>query len=213
MAIRLHTDLQTNGWVEIENISSDKDLLKLSNELGQIIPQHGGQLIYKLSPSNGKNSVRGSFSNIHGFGSFPLHTDTAFWSVPVRYILLSSIYPSSCNTILTNSHLMLNQFESKDRENAKRAIFKVRTSHSQFYSTLIFNEKKDTGIKYDPACMFPVNKYAIAFVQKIKEIEMPIVEIKWKGTNSLVIDNWKIFHGRNAAFIDEKRELKRIYIN
>jgi alpha-ketoglutarate-dependent taurine dioxygenase len=213
MMSQLHSDLRTNGWIEIDNISSDIDLVNISKEIGKIIPQQNGELIYKLTPSNGKSSVKGTFSNRYGFNSFPLHTDTAFWTVPVRYILLSSLYRSDCNTVLTSASSILNLLELKDRENAQRAIFKIKTTQSQFYSSLIFNERNDTGIKYDSACMFPANNFAKSFVQKLSESRIPVNEIKWKGNNAIIIDNWKMLHGRGAALIDEKRELKRIYIN
>ena len=213
MTKQLNSDLRTNGWIEINNISSDNDLVDIANEIGQIIPQRNGELIFNLTPSNGENSVKGTLSNRHGFNAFPLHTDTAYWPIPVRYILLSSKFPSCCKTLLTSATSILNQLDVRDREDAHKAIYKIKTTNSQFYSSLLFNENSVKGIKYDSACMFPANKSARAFVQKMGEVEIPLNEITWKGNNAIIIDNWKMLHGRGNALITEKRELKRIYIN
>jgi alpha-ketoglutarate-dependent taurine dioxygenase len=205
--------LESNGWLELENISSDHELIRISRTLGQIVLQGSDELIYKLNPNNGEKGIKGTFSNRFGYGYFPLHTDTAFWTIPVRYILLSATRISSCNTILTSASCLLDQLSVNERKEAERAIFKIKTIHSQFYSSLLFTENNIMGIKYDPTCMTPVNNCAKKFVKKMEEIKPNLKEIKWSGNNAVIIDNWKALHGRGIASINETRELKRIYIN
>jgi alpha-ketoglutarate-dependent taurine dioxygenase len=213
MTEQLRSDLIINGWVEIQNISSDDELLNISNHIGQIVPQRNGHMIFTLTPTEGENSTKGTFSNRYGFNPFPLHTDAAFWTIPIRYILLSSAHPSCCNTILVSVNSLLNRLENNDKKNALKAIFKVRTTHSQFYSSLFFNENNVSGVRYDSTCMFPANNSAKLFTLTMNELEIPEIRIQWTGKNAIIIDNWRMLHGRNTAFKDEKRELKRIYIN
>jgi alpha-ketoglutarate-dependent taurine dioxygenase len=211
----MHLDkLEKNGWVEFENISTERDLFEVANKFGKIVCHPNGELIGILKPNDGVKAIKGTFSNIHGFSVFPLHTDTAFWIKPVRYLLLSSIYSSSCSTFFISLETILNHFSNTELEQFKRAIFKVKTIHEQYYSTLFFNHNGITGIKYDPSCMFPVNSNAKRFIGKLEQvmINIPIEKIKWTGNNAVIIDNWKMLNGREAALRSEKRELRRIYI-
>lgn len=96
---------------------------------------------------------------------------------------------------------------------AERAIFKVHTIHNQFYTSLLFREENVLGIKYDSTCMKPVNNSAKKFVQIMNEIAIDTFKVDWNGTTTVIIDNWKMLHGRGNANANESRELKRIYIN
>lgn len=141
-----------------------------------------------------------------------LHTDTAFWINPVRYILFGIKEVSCCTTQIALASDIFNRMEIQDRKDIERAIFKVKTVNKQFYSPLIFKDYTTSGIKYDPSCMTPANKFAEKFVKNILEIDYPVTEIKWSGKKALIIDNWKVLHGRGEALVNEERELKRIYI-
>jgi alpha-ketoglutarate-dependent taurine dioxygenase len=210
---QLLNKLETQGWVEIENITSDNDLITLSRDIGEIVMHPNGHLINRLRPNNGSEKIKGTLSNRFGFGNFPLHTDTAFWPIPVRFILFSSTAISLCPTFLVSTSSLFNQLNLKEFKEIERAIFKIKTPNNQFYSSLIFRENNTEGLKYDSACMIPVNKQAKFFVNKIEKSEISMDEIHWSGNKAVVIDNWKMLHARGPALVNENRELSRIYIN
>lgn len=212
MNIKLE-NLFLKGWIEIQNITSDSDLINLAHKVGNIIPHPNGDLIFRLIPQSGEKSIKGTFSNRYGFGNFPLHTDTAFWPKPAHYLILYSVEYSNCNTSLISFEEMLKELIFNDYGFVERAIFKVETIHSQFYTSLFFREDSIWGIKYDQSCMKPVNDSAKEFVKMIYEVKPKVTEINWKGTNAVIIDNWKMLHGRNSVNQLENRVLKRIYIN
>jgi alpha-ketoglutarate-dependent taurine dioxygenase len=205
--------LEINGWIEIENITSDEDLIDISKSIGQIITHPSGHIINRLKPNNGNEKVKGTFSNRFGFGNFPLHTDTAFWTIPVRYVLLSSTRISSCPTFVVSTSSLFNQLNLSDLKEIERAIFKIKIPSNQFYSSLIFRENNIEGLKYDSACMVPANRQAKNFVDKLEKSKIRMNEINWSGNKAVIIDNWKMLHARGTAFRDENRELSRIYIN
>jgi alpha-ketoglutarate-dependent taurine dioxygenase len=214
MTIMHFEKLEKKGWVEFENISTEGDLIEIANKFGKIVNHPNGELIGLLKPNDGEKVIKGTFSNIYGFNSFPLHTDTAFWIKPARYLLLNSIYSSSCSTFFISTETILNHFSNTELGQCRGAIFKVKTIHEQYYSSIFFNHNSITGLKYDPSCMFPANSKAKAFVNKFEQIisDIPLEKVKWTGNNAVIIDNWKMLHGRDTALKSEKRELRRIYI-
>lgn len=98
---------------------------------------------------------------------------------------------------------------------AHRAIYKIRTSEGSFFTSLIFRELGNQGIRYDPTCMIPANNSAKEIEKKLQEVfEMAKPDyVKWTGENVLIIDNWKTLHGRTNVNQEPNRVLKRIYIN
>ena len=206
--------LKEKGWTEIENISSDEDLIKIAKGLGQLTNHPNGQLIGKLKPKDGSNSIKGTFSNQYGYDAFPLHTDTAFWPKPVRYVLLGSKDKSICNSFIVSVSDIWKQMTEDDKKEARQAIYLIKTIHGKFYSSLLFRDSITEGLKYDPSCMQPLNKSAKKFQPKLEKAlsEVNPKEIQWTGNKVVVIDNWRTLHGRRAAKADLKRELKRIYI-
>lgn len=207
--------LKEKGWTEFYSDSSDSDLLKIASKFGQIQKHPNGQMIFSLRPKLETESINGTFSNICGLSDFPLHTDMAFSKKPARYVLMHSKNSNSCDTTLLPKNYFWNLLSNTEKYNAERAIYLVKTKTERFYTSFIFNENNEIGIKYDSTCMFPFNKYAkefdLCFRKIISEIEP--LNLKWTKGKTIIIDNWMNLHGRKSAFNDIDRELKRIYIN
>jgi len=207
--------LDSEGWVELETNSSDEELLSIAKSIGAIAKHPNGQEIFELKPKNGLSSVKGTFSNRFGFKQFPLHTDTAFYARPIRYMMLHSIDESQCSTTILHSDSILNSLSKEEYDLARKAVFTIKTNSATFYSSLLFIHNNIKGFKYDPTCMFPANKAGKIIESRIRNALRTCnkVPLKWSGNNTLIIDNWKCLHGREASKEDYKRVLKRIYIN
>ncbi len=108
--------------------------------------------------------------------------------------------------------VVLTELSLNDLKSTERAIFKVQTIHSQFYTSLIFRENGIIGFKYDPNCMKPINSHGKRFVEIIEKVNVKTINVNWSGNKAVLIDNWKMLHGRTAVNPKENRELKRIYI-
>ncbi|MDO3695991.1 TauD/TfdA family dioxygenase [Wenyingzhuangia sp. chi5] len=210
-----HISLKTKGWTEFKSGSSDNELISIASEIGKILKHPNGQNIFNLRPILKDKAIKGTFSNKHGLDEFPFHTDTAFLKKPARYILMHSEKPSNCNTTIISRIDFWDLLSQIDKSNAERAIYLVKTNSEIFYTSFIFRENNIEGIKYDPSCMFPFNKYAKIFDKTFQQI-LSIIQyenIKWSGNKTVLIDNWKSLHGRKSVKEDTERELKRIYIN
>lgn len=203
------------GWFEIENILSNDDLLNLAMKLGEIMKHPNGELIAELQPKSKEKAVKDTLSHRHEYGSFPLHTDTAFWSKPARFVILSSKQLSTCSTVIIHQDDIWKRLNSEERKNAEKAIYVIKTPQGQHYCSLLFQEDGVKGFRYDPTTMIPVNKSAKLF-QKMLDSIIPSIEptqINWTGNKAVVFDNWRTLHGRNNADKTELRTIKRIYLN
>ncbi|MFC6268913.1 TauD/TfdA family dioxygenase [Frigoriflavimonas asaccharolytica] len=207
--------LSTNGWTEFKSGSTDIELISIASEIGNILKHPNGQDVFILKPKLKNEASYGTFSSKHGLSNFPLHTDTAFYKNPARYILMHSLQSNNCETTILRKIDFWDLLTDLDKKKAERAIYLVKTNREKFYTSLIFNQKNESGIKYDSTCMFPFNKYAKEFdeifQETIKKIEP--IKIEWTEGKTLIIDNWKNLHGRKSAEAETNRILKRIYIN
>src|SRR4051794_6145768 len=82
------SELEFYGWQFVSNISSRDDLIKLAQSLGRPRPSLTGSIVKELRPVAKHAAQRLTLSATYGLGTFPLHTDTAFWPVPARYVVL-----------------------------------------------------------------------------------------------------------------------------
>lgn len=210
-----YISLKDNGWIEFNSGSSDNELISIASQVGEILKHPNGQSVFNLKPRIENKSVKGTFSDKHGLGNFPFHTDTAFLKKPARFVLMHTIEPSNCSTTIISKDTFWDLLGQADKSNAERAVYRVRTNREMFYTSFIFRENNIEGIKYDPACMLPFNKFAKEFDRAFQDILKNIEpkNVKWTGNKTVLIDNWKSLHGRGSAKNDIKRVLKRIYIN
>jgi hypothetical protein len=206
---RIQSDLFTAGWTEIAGVHDDKSLVELAGCMGEILPDHAGNVVAKLTPTLVGQAASRSFSYHYGHGEFPLHTDTAFWPMPARYVLLRSERSSATATLLLSSESVDGAF---GLSSARRAIFAVRTTKATVYSAP-FLQPPHIGVRFDPCYMKPANATAMALVDAVRQAATKAHEFFWTGANALVIDNWRCLHGRR--YIEDGdigRCLSRIYV-
>ncbi|CAI3949928.1 unnamed protein product [Commensalibacter communis] len=102
--------LQEHGFYIIDNVKSLSDALNLTEALGRILPLNGKDTQI-LQPKNKLSSNFKSLSYFYGFDSFPLHTDTTFWSIPARYIIFFLKEKVDTGTVLSKKS---NSFDNKE---------------------------------------------------------------------------------------------------
>ena len=207
-------ELKRNGWVQIEGVDSKEDLLSIASYLGIIKPHPNGESVFCLKPSDGKAAVKGTFSNVFGCSEFPLHTDTAFWTIPARYLVLGMIEQSDCDTHIISTSDIFSKLGDEVSKLARTSIYMIDTIEEKKYSSLYFKYQSQTGFKFDANCMKPINRDAKLFHSKIMECftDLKTTPIIWSGNKAVVLDNWNTLHGRRAVSDTENnRKLFRIY--
>lgn len=207
------TPLITEGILIIDGIKSPDELINLAKSIGQITPHPNGRNLAVLNASNGEKSLTGTFSNIFGLNAFPFHTDTAFWNLPARYVVMG-MFAQSRSTTNYISILDIAKCISFDLlGQARKSIYLVETFEGSRYMSPAFEKKGNWGIRFDPNIMTPVNDHAKKFhVELTKAIEIVgFKKIDWTGNKAVIFDNWNYLHGRSAVN-GENREIYRIYL-
>lgn len=201
------------GFALLTRPDNECELLSIASKYGKIVPDNNGNIIQKLRVRQKGAGIRNSFSYCFGQEKFPWHTDTAFWNIPVRYIMLSSQRPSTCTT---NCVRIDKLFDDKEyfKFLSLRAIFLVRLPSSIRVLPFLFKNANSYGYRYDQHIMTPYNKEAKELDQYIKEKlrKNNYSSIHWNGQCLALIDNWKVVHNRSKCINDPERELLRIYI-
>jgi alpha-ketoglutarate-dependent taurine dioxygenase len=208
-------ELEQRGWTCVSGITSRLELLRLAQSIGQPLLNPAGKLVKELIPSPDVDARRGTLSETYGNGVFPLHTDTAFWPVPARYVLLRAHGDIRRRTTILRFAKLFRNASGKVRTLAHHSIWLAQTAATAFYCSMKFSHSASTGWRYDSQCMSPANKAAV----EIRQILGPLLAcdrmecIDWNEGMVVVLSNWEVLHGRGPSPLSEgKRILERIYV-
>jgi len=212
----IQTSLEENGWAEVHSAFSDYELIDYVKIFGHIKNHPNGNIIDELRPKTKSLALKKSFSYHFELGIFPFHTDTAFWHLPAKYIVLYSDIKSSAATTLINFNTILDKANSNFKQLLKDSIFLEKTPKTAFYTKLLNRYSNSSFIRFDPNTMSPLNKEAKEIYKTINEIvsKTSPYRVEWNTPKLVIIDNWNCLHGREEVntVTDSNRKLKRIYL-
>lgn len=209
-------DLHLHGWCECqtsETSSLNEQLIKIASQLGRPVPSRNSVgIVQELIPST-KAKFANSLSSKYKNGFFPLHTDTAHWPIPCRYIVLGCSYQgeNERKTFLLNfRNLPITKIE---RNYLMSEPFKILNGRKSFYGTVL--EQNRPFIRYDPGCMSPISPYGEIALDAFSQqrTARAIISIDWFEGKIVVIDNWRVLHGRsNGLGKGSERIISRILV-
>jgi Taurine catabolism dioxygenase TauD, TfdA family len=209
--------LKNVGWTitTIPNLREfDKYLIKIAMTLGE--PRRlrtSGEIVQKLSPITASTAHPHSLSSKHSFGAFPMHTDTAHWPMPCRYVILGCSNEGSGarrTKLLDFKSLSVPKIETNLLYSTP---FRIVNGRNSFFSNILSTHRD--FIRYDPGCMNPTSSSGNEVLEILSEKrwKQETKEIEWKAGNVLILDNWRILHGRGTSSNkDSDRLLHRILI-
>lgn len=197
--------LSTRGYAELAEVEDAEHALRATDMLGRVIPLNG-QAIQVLVPKDKDATISNSFSKRHGRSFFPLHTDTAFWAEPARFVVLFARTKSQTATRILTLQQTRELMAVARRNNP---IFLRQTINGPIYSHPWIDDRGCCTL-YDPCYMSPANRAAEEFEAAALESATHATRFTWTGTRALVIDNWRVLHGRDDCS-DNDRALYRFY--
>jgi alpha-ketoglutarate-dependent taurine dioxygenase len=213
------TKLQSRGWIlfqlrpQTENDLQVK-LLSLADRLGKpASTRSGGGLCDVLLPTESNVAKSHSLSKVYTVGEFPIHTDTAHWLKPCRFVILACVSPGSARRptlLLDTRRLPLNEYQSSLLRSTPLRITNGRNS---FFSTIL--AKGRPFVRFDPGCMTATTCEGSKALGVLARQNWPeyIEIIQWEVGTVLVLDNWRVLHGRGHADCpDFDRSLLRVSV-
>jgi hypothetical protein len=208
-------ELNTRGWTLVDGISSPDDLVELGRTIGCPVPSPNGEIVKEIRRMPANEAVPGSQSSIYGTGPFPLHTDTFFWPLPVRYVILRGHGDIRRPTTVRSITDLLTACDERFDSLAEKSVWLAGTASRRFYCSLKFRHQGSVGWRYDADFMSPANDAAI----RVQKILRPLVtsasvdSIEWSGNTAVILSNWKVLHGRGPEPPNEgMRVIERLYV-
>ena len=198
--------IENDGWVVIDEYSGE--LLNLIENICSKLELDISFHNYKKLIPKDKNEVEHfSLSSAYGLDDFPLHTDGAEYKTPPRFLVLRALSNSPTGTCIADANSICdsNIRSSKWSVKTKDGIVKTKLyeQHPKYNIEYIrFNRlsmKCDEGEKLDVYTTID---------------NLTISSILWTKNKTIIIDNWRVLHGRHTLIEEdyEKRILERLQV-
>jgi hypothetical protein len=209
-------EIEECGWMSVEGVNSAGALLELARSIGNPLCSSNGEIVRELRVTPAQLAKPLSLSATFGTNSFPLHTDTAFWGVPARFLVMRVAGDTRRPTTVCPIRELFGIEGSRLRTMAYRSSWVLRMSAGSIYSQMVFRSQDGRqGFRYDRQCMKPANVAAKEVGEYISEV-LPLTsqrQIQWSCETAVVIANWHTLHGRGPEPPQEQeRILQRIYV-
>jgi hypothetical protein len=207
--------LFSDGWCRVSGISSREDLLALAKSFGSPLRSPTGEYVKQLSIESKETGKKHTFTSTFGKGSFPLHTDTAFWKCPARFLVLRVMGDLRRPTTVMPFEKLFDSFGASIRRAAYRSVWRIRVNRTSYYDAMTLRAGNTEIWKFDPQCMYPANKHALDFLMAYRTAVTSGMyeEIHWSSNEAVILANWFSMHGRgNQPFGETLRLLQRIYV-
>jgi len=208
--------LQTDGWAYFD--APNACSLEIASALGKIVPaMREGGLVQSLRPKPATLASSWSLSSVYGLSTFPFHTDAAHHPMPPHYIVMRLVETQKSNCATLILPLSKSNLEASEFATLRRDVWIVNGGRGKFTTTVVntLTDSVEEIVRFDLACMRPCRpnfssslRIMLSYLQRSVPIRIP-----WVKNHLLVLDNWRMLHGREAAVAGESRTLERVLIS
>lgn len=210
--------LAERGWLLHCSESPDEDatvsnLRRLGDRLGTRLAGRAGAFEEIVEPCGVDDAHPRSLSVRYGLDALPFHAELSHRTRPCRYLLLGCIDPGSpaAATMLLDWRTL--SFSSEELDLLEETPVLVRSGRRSFYSTIL--APGGAFLRYDPGCLEAVDqrgRLALALIEDKIAHASPQAH-HWRQGDILIIDNWRVLHGRSPSSPGSGRRLARILID
>lgn len=183
---------------------------------GRVLALSGLAEVQTLVPREKTGATPNTYSGNYGREEFPLHTDLAHWALPPRYFILRCVI--GAEEVPTRLLDGLDLIAAVGEARMSRAVVQPRRPLAGQLSLLHLLDSHVRGkvLRWDDLFLVPVTaegRIAFEAVRKYlaqaKGIEITLT----KPGDTLIVDNWRILHGRAAVSGAVARRLDRGYFD
>jgi alpha-ketoglutarate-dependent taurine dioxygenase len=192
--------LRSSGWVS-HIYAGEKlcaHLIDVAKQLGTpLASRRKRSPVEILTPIEMNKAKPSSPSRMFGLGALPLHTDTAHWIEPCRYIVLGCVSPGQCGrkTVLADSSAL--DINEEMQQILRDCQYRVLNGRRSFFASV--QGPEGSFFRFDQACMVPIDVRSRIALERVGSavFDLPTEKVNWVKGQVLVIDNWRILHGRS----------------
>ena len=213
--------LKNNGFFKLKTENLSKDILVIGNELGEIMGQYKGEQICEITP---KKKFESLYYSQNRKKLYP-HTEAYEFEYPPRYILLGCLKPDKFKkglTSIADINPFLNKLDSEtlDLIRNNKFLFKANSGlntdgfNKSCYSPILDDKTLPNIFRYSYNNIYynKDNKLIERFLNQVLEFyQQNKIDYYLKENELLVIDNYRILHGR-SEIKDYSRKLLRVWV-
>lgn len=216
--MNLLAEIETKGFALISSYLPELDTVNAASRIGKTLDLPGVNRVQVLTPKNKEQATPNTYSGIYGLENFPMHTDLAHWEEPPRYLALRCVV----GTPLVKTRLLdfRKIAERIGVGELRRLLVQPRRpmrGRRRLHSVLEIKSGERHLFRWDSVFIEPATKISEGIYLQLKaeiDIENTIDVTLESPGDTLVIDNWRMLHGRSPV-PDEvrKRRIERIYMS
>jgi len=193
--------------------------IEAATALGMPEQVDGLRLVQELVPYAPSESTPNTYSGSFGLHAFPLHTDLAHWASPPRYLMLRcEVGDPAVRTWIIDSGSLCATLRGSA---LGRCLARPRRPINGGFQLLpILQEVAGSTqalIRWDSIYLTPANAYAQTVFGEIESClsrVRPTTTILLSRGDTLVLDNWRVLHGRSAVQnARSPRRIHRVYLS
>jgi alpha-ketoglutarate-dependent taurine dioxygenase len=213
----LQSTVTRQGFAFLSRIVPDQNPLHAFERIGDMVAV-GDQRTQELRPRHHEEAPHNIYSGNYGLGEFPLHSDLAHWYIPPRYLVLRCVQGAAdVYTQLFDTRLITKVI---GRSVLRRTLAHPRRPVNGRLPLLrILEEPQNLGtlIRWDSLFIKPATDASVRTFRTIRDVlsEAPIIRHSLCSPGDmLVIDNWRMLHGRSAVSPTAlDRHISRAYLS
>jgi hypothetical protein len=210
--------LAEHGYVLIKENMPRQETVESLKQIGKIEKPPNVDEKQTLTPLPSFNSTPNTYSGNYGHAEFPLHTDLAHWQVPPRYLALRCIVGTeSVSTRLLDSRKIVLRF---GRNELRRILVHPRRAvdgRRPLLRVLDTPTKTGESFRWDTLFNQPTTNFSENMISEIVQLLTVLDEERIclaSNGDTLVIDNWRMLHGRSAVAQNAtQRKIERVYLS
>lgn len=216
--VNIKEEINDTGYVVLPSYLPKAFTIEAASKLGRVQHIEGINKKQILIPRSQSEKNLNTYSGNFGLNAFPLHTDLAHWYTPPRYLLLRSLIgtKSVATGVFDATDLIVNF----GRNDLRRALVQPRRLIQGRRNLLRLLDTAPNGydiFRWDLLFLTPVTEFSRYLISQIKEYLTEINEKKISLVapgDTMIIDNWRIFHSRDAIKKDAlNRRVERVYLS
>ena len=190
-----------------------REMGQVGDRLGRRVRGRAGALEEVVEPRHLDEAHPRSLSARYGLGALPFHVELSHRTRPCRYVLLGCIDPGSPSAATMLLDWRTLGFSREELSLLEEAPLLVRAGRHSFYSTIL--ARGGAFLRYDPGCLEAVDERGQRALRLVEDriVGAPTDEHHWHQGDILIIDNWRVLHGRSPSDRGSGRRLARILID
>lgn len=209
----IREEVRERGFAFRSSYHHTLDSAAVAAHVGTPVALGSGDPVHALVPAPSDQRTPNSYSGLYGLSPFPLHTDLAHHRMPPRYFMLRCLVgDETVGTTLVDSAAIV---ASVGFSLLSRGLVQPRRFREGVRPLLRLFDPTTRLFRWDVEFVRPASDAGTEAVDAVNETlarqsEMEI-RLNQPG-DTLVIDNWRMLHGRTAVLPSSRRYIERVYL-